>query len=446
MSDLRSMTLARFRSVRVAWQKAGFLFASLCLLFATLASGMTTSGVANAASRTPYRLLASSFTLDGVTLSLRSAFIPDKFVVSPGDDTIQMASSVAMRPYREFQIEAIPYNVASPLEVLPTAHKGAAAEYRSLLHIYRATHGGHLLNNVPAIVLFGKVVQGEANLLNLNLGGAKKQDAVVTEYVTEAGNRLWLVRMTRGLAQEGLGGHSAADVSSSFLSSLGTVNVSSSTLDRPSTLLASLKSQHPQATTSRGSNPKVKPFNLPFPSWWNGAVCNYNNFLRDTGWQAWQMNSGLYGVYPCGPRPAYGGPDHLVTFFSGAWGEYEFECVELSMRWMYLDWGIHPYSANGKDVVNNFATYNRSSVISEVYNYAGCCMVPEPGDVLSYCSTCTYGHTSVVMSTNVNGSGNGSVVVMEENAVTSGAETLTISNYEVMNTTAGWVYGWLHYY
>lgn len=70
--------------------------------------------------------------------------------------------------------------------------------------------------------------------------------------------------------------------------------------------------------------------------------------------------------------------------------------------------------------------------------------MPQPGDVLSYCSTCTFGHTSVVMSTSVNGSGNGSITVMEQNVVHNGEETLTVSNYEVTNTPEGWVYAYLH--
>ena len=39
----------------------------------------------------------------------------------------------------------------------------------------------------------------------------------------------------------------------------------------------------------------------------------------------------------CGPRPiADGAPDVLVNFFPGSWGEFDFECVELAMRYLYL--------------------------------------------------------------------------------------------------------------
>ena len=63
------------------------------------------------------------------------------------------------------------------------------------------------------------------------------------------------------------------------------------------------------------------------------------------------------GVAVCGPRPgADHTPDRLVRFYTGAWGEQEWECVELAMRFMYLAYGVSPYNANGKDVYTNYTT------------------------------------------------------------------------------------------
>ncbi|MBA2286532.1 MAG: hypothetical protein H0W02_13720 [Ktedonobacteraceae bacterium] len=446
MSNVRSTVQALCNKAPMDRRKAIVLATTLLLVCATMLSIIPASGVAHAAaSNSRVSLLQSSFTLDGVTLSLNSASIPGKFVVSPGDDMIQMASSVASHPYREMDIEAIPFNVAPPLEALPIAHSGEAGLYRSLLHQYRASHGGHLIANVPAVTLFGRQIRGEANLLNLQLDGRQPQDAVVTEYVTEAGGRLWLMRMVRGLASKDLGRESASRASAGFLNSLATVSVSSATLNKPSTLIASLSQPHAHSQLStRSPNPRLAP-SVPFPSWWNG-VCNYYNFLRDTGWESWQMNGGLAGVYPCGPRPWAGGPNHPVNFYSGSWGALEFQCVELSLRWMYLAWGVTPYPGNGNGMVSNFAVYhsNLTSRIKEVYNSPGCCLFPVPGDVVSYCSACSAGHTSVVMSSNVDGNGNGSVTVMEENATHNGMETLGVSNYYLQASSPGPVYGWLH--
>ncbi|MDQ2713333.1 MAG: CHAP domain-containing protein [Chloroflexota bacterium] len=444
MSNVRSTILALCNRAPMDRRKAIVLATTLLLVCATMLSIIPASGVARAAASTSrVSLFQTSFKLDGVTLSLSSASIPGKFVVSPGDDMIQMASSVASHPYREMDLEAIPFNVAPPLEALPIAHSGEAGLYRSLLHQYRASHGGHLIANVPAIALFGTQVRGEANLLNLQLDGRQPQDAVVTEYVTEAGGRLWLMRIVRGLASQDLGHETASSASTGFLSSLATISVSSTTLNKSSTLIASLSQpqSHPEIAAS-GPNPQLAP-SVPFPGWWNG-VCNYYNFLRDTGWQSWQMNGGLDGVYPCGPRPAAGGPNHGVQFYSGSWGALEFQCVELSLRWMYLAWGVSPYPGNGNDMVRNFAVYHSSSIIKEVYNSPGCCLFPEPGDVVSYCSACSAGHTSVVLSSNVDGNGNGSVTVMEENGTHSGLETLGVSNYYLQASSPGPVYGWLH--
>ena len=69
------------------------------------------------------------------------------------------------------------------------------------------------------------------------------------------------------------------------------------------------------------------------------------------------LGASWHGLVACGPGPTQGGSDHLVSFFPGAWGELEWECVELSMRWMYLAWGVNPYPADGWDVVRNYGAH-----------------------------------------------------------------------------------------
>jgi hypothetical protein len=66
---------------------------------------------------------------------------------------------------------------------------------------------------------------------------------------------------------------------------------------------------------------------------------------------------------------------------------------------------------------------------------------PRPGDVLTYGPATTYGHTSVLESTNLDGSGKGTITAVEENDSAGGSSTLTV----------GWtvqafepVTGWLH--
>ena len=56
-----------------------------------------------------------------------------------------------------------------------------------------------------------------------------------------------------------------------------------------------------------------------------------------------------------GPGSAQGGTDVEEHFFQGAWGEYEWECVELVMRYMYLVFGIAPSQRQWRyPVVSNY--------------------------------------------------------------------------------------------
>ena len=92
----------------------------------------------------------------------------------------------------------------------------------------------------------------------------------------------------------------------------------------------------------------------------------------------------LQGVDACGPRPLADGTGDVFTehFFAGAWGEYEWECVELVMRWMYIAYGVHPYSANGYQVVSNYQTSDGGGLVKYGNGTAG--HSPQPGDVISF--------------------------------------------------------------
>jgi hypothetical protein len=88
-----------------------------------------------------------------------------------------------------------------------------------------------------------------------------------------------------------------------------------------------------------------------------------------------------------------------------------------------------------------------------VLNYKGTVMdkvangtvnvVPVPGDVLSYCSYCAVGHTTVVISSAVGNTGNGTITVMEQNNTQKGQSTLKVTAWVVAGN-AGPVIGWLH--
>ncbi len=65
------------------------------------------------------------------------------------------------------------------------------------------------------------------------------------------------------------------------------------------------------------------------------------------GWSgpgAHPLGASYLGVEVCGPRPAVDGAPDVVSRGPG-WGEYEWECVELAMRFMWLIYGVRPYPA-----------------------------------------------------------------------------------------------------
>lgn len=106
------------------------------------------------------------------------------------------------------------------------------------------------------------------------------------------------------------------------------------------------------------------------------------------------------------------------------------------MRYLYQAFVIAPYPANGSHVVWNYSGTLLQKVSNGIVGRA-----PQAGDVFSYGPTSTNGHTSVVTGASVNGSGNGTVNVLEENGDTDGMQTLNVTSW----TVSGNVSGLLHY-
>jgi hypothetical protein len=129
-----------------------------------------------------------------------------------------------------------------------------------------------------------------------------------------------------------------------------------------------------------------------------------------------------------------------VDFFPGAWGEYEWECVELSMRWLYLEYGVRPYSANGSGVVDNYSRSNGGDLVKVANDGSG---APRAGDVLSMGSTYAEGHTAVVTGRDVVG-GTGTISILEQNMNGGdGTNTLEVLGNVVEPDSGIPVTGWL---
>ena len=181
------------------------------------------------------------------------------------------------------------------------------------------------------------------------------------------------------------------------------------------------------------------------PGWWKGGTCDPVNYPGSH-----PLGAVWHGLVACGPGPTQGGSDHLVSFFPGSWGELEWECVELSMRWMYLAWGVNPYPANGWDVVGNYnlgdnkATYNPNGPQLVVVDNGTVGSVPQPGDVISVARTSSdsYGHTAVVTANAVSAEGDGTITVIQQNggAGNDGRASYPVTNWNVGDGVSGWLH------
>src|SRR5437588_4211285 len=99
---------------------------------------------------------------------------------------------------------------------------------------------------------------------------------------------------------------------------------------------------------SRTNTTATAQTDLPYPSWWNGTPCDTTIVSNSA-----PLGTSYRGMPACGPIGLPADPAHGVVF-PGGWGEYEWQCVELSMRFMYLAYGINAYNANGNEVVDHY--------------------------------------------------------------------------------------------
>jgi hypothetical protein len=168
---------------------------------------------------------------------------------------------------------------------------------------------------------------------------------------------------------------------------------------------------------------------LPFPAWWDG-VCNVDNHPG-----SYPLGGSYRGLLACGPRDTY----VLVNFGEG-YLQYEWQCPELTKRYIYIAYGTPPYSANGNNVVWNYP----GNDLGKIHNGTAY-LAPEPGDVLSYDGPVAgIGHTSLVSEASIDQNGNGTITIIEQNASSSGTRTHDVIDWWVQSSYS--VSGWLKEY
>lgn len=384
---------------------------------------------------------ATSFEIDGVQVEVKAAFLPGRMVASKPGDFLQKATASAARPFRELSLTAVPYGARAATERLPRAEPGAVATYAAELYRFRAAQGAQIDTHGTPAVMFGQRVSALVSVVPIDLYGKPQTPTLIAEWVVEAGNRLWLLRASRELpAAADLGAPETGDV----LRTLEGLSLDSATLDRPSTLGRTASDAAPAFAAAEPD--AITPTNGYAP-WWNNTDCDDTQFYAAYGVHPYRLGATYQNMPACGPAR----DTVSQSFGSGglpgtAWRVYDFQCVELSMRYLRLRQNVNPYSANGNTLVDNYAgstSQNPNGPMLDVVLNLGAPPAPQPGDVLSYCATCSAGHTSVVSSVNVGSTGSGSITVIEENNAASGQTTLTVTNWLVSGGNAGAVSKWL---
>ncbi len=413
---------------------------SLALLFSMTAATAATAiaggepgqtGRVTLADAAPVAAHTDLFVVDNVSLALTSRLRTTGFVTSRAGSPNQGASSFTALPYRMVHVAAVPYGFSAPSEDRWTAAPGLAARLTSAVRSPDVTAS-----------IFGRTVSGQTTLLPDRDDPTRSTYLATASFATEAGSRVWLVT----IAQQLPGGAQRDAAMRSFVhDALQGLALDSDTLGRPTTRQReSWAPKLPVALGATASSARVHPMNYTGwsiadpPGWWTNAPCDSNYYYAHTGTNVpnayrlsptAQVPNPWHGLESCGPQP-FGHPERDVAeyFYSGAYQVLEWECVELSMRWMWQAYGVQPYSANGNTIASNYSSSRGGNVVYVYNGYSA--PLPVMGDVLQY-SGGTNGHTSVVVSESHNSSGNGGLYVMEQNDGPSAGDYLSESNWHV---------------
>jgi len=140
-------------------------------------------------------------------------------------------------------------------------------------------------------------------------------------------------------------------------------------------------------------------------------------------------------VPACGPIPNDGGSRTPIAPYPGALKTPGYQCVEFSQRYLYYRYGVTMgIPTDGDQVAAHYAAAYPKLFTIVANGTKG--RAPVAGDVLSMAKVPGFdgsdgGHTAVVQSSSVDADGNGTVTIVEENAVPSGVQVLTVNDWSV---------------
>ncbi|HUH98203.1 MAG TPA: CHAP domain-containing protein [Anaerolineales bacterium] len=313
----------------------------------------------------------------------------------------------------------------------PVYREGEIAAYRQEVWNIESSKNGYTVSNGPAGYFWGEPTPS----MQVDTTLATSQGTISvrsTEWYLEHNDRLWAVLMTWD---------TKLDNANEWISASQGFSIQQPETNTPDTAQdlgrAYFKSQASPQVSAAGV-----PVDVGTAPWWSGT-CDDNNYYPYTGVHSVPLDSAWHGVPSCGPRPyTVSSPDHLAAFFSGAFQEYEFECVELVMRFLYQEWGIAPWAGNANQIKNN---YPAGSMVF----YANGTHSIVPGDILTEngSSQNPYGHTAVITAVDLDGNGTGTISILEQNSSPTGSRSLSVTNWTV--SPDAYIYGqtiqgWLH--
>jgi hypothetical protein len=240
------------------------------------------------------------------------------------------------------------------------------------------------------------------------------------------GKRVWVIHVTAGSVTQNQLHGLEAEVNGTTLRFKG--------LKKPTTVGVSSYAAHTD-TDINGAHQMIDPApSLPSPSWWEGTC--------DSGRDPDHIAIGSWGnLIACGPDG-----DLVNTRFDGGGPSVpEWECTELSERYLHLRYGISTLQANGDQVVGAAGAYAASHGLPQLHVVApGHGQTLQPGDVVSY----EPNHTNVVIGvTPLDGNGNGWYTTLAQNW-NNGALGSAYQTFPVVHGSpqfpSGYVVNWLH--
>ena len=215
--------------------------------------------------------------VDGVSLTLKTPYFPDQSIVLPdADDPLQLVNIVEKEPiFKSLTINAIPYGSGNSAEIFTSVEADQVDLYREALSEHRKNQGA-TPEEGPSATFFGQDTTSIMSTVFLNIDIFDPKPVQIIEWLFEAGERLWIVRVSQEIQIiEHLTGESLSDVPG-FDDLVVGISISSDNIDAPSSSseVRDLSAPRPPAASD------ISESDLPFPHWWDGD-CDKNTYYSD---------------------------------------------------------------------------------------------------------------------------------------------------------------------